>query len=101
MEIKSIESFERYTEEHLNNSNDNCKFHFKGIDESSFICTLEPNVIYSKSINTIWTSFYNGITLLFVATFLDNQWYREKFIINPSTINREQSHKKNHILDRI
>lgn len=99
--IYSISSFDKDSQSHMNNSNDDRNFHFQAVNKIEIILSNCPYRIKPNRINTLLANFrYNlrsNSRLRIITRPKHIQTNGHKIIINPSTIHSKEPHQSNQI----
>ena len=98
--MHTINSPHKYTEHHVDYSNNDCEFHLERVDECQIICWVTPNRVNTKIISAVIIFSYMtaGICLFHIIARSEQvQRQTRKFIVDQPAVNCEESHEKNYI----
>ena len=74
LEVESIEALHADTERHLENTKNDCNFHFQVVCIAKILVTLSPSWVYASGVNAVIFKF--GITCLII------EWLRVWVVLN-------------------
>jgi hypothetical protein len=101
--VAGVKAFNNHTESHMDDSNNNCDFHFKTVDKHKLVPTNSPNRINTKGIDTFRIDrFYIFICCTtnfdrLITGAKEIQIHTQKIIVNKPTVKGKETHHQHYV----